>query len=166
MKIFKIATIIKLVILFFLYPICARAQCEISTLKARIQDQIALDLAMQDSSMVIDNLTAGINIKKNRGDKYCDTIEYLLSNRIKLRFYLTGSNINQNDASLKLVKINREDMPIKIIKEIKSGEQPSQVTSFDYIPDSIVKCFLILSLKNHSKGCVFATVTQYCKSDN
>ncbi len=158
MKNFRLLTIL----LICLNSANIYSQCNIKTLKAKVLERIEKDLVDQDSSILLFNLTAGVDIKKYRGDKYCDTLYFTFQDGAFLRYYLIGSDILPGEAGLKLLRLSQvQKTPPVLINEIKSADSPSEIRYFDLHTKAIDEYYLVLQLDKKSSGCAFSTSTQY-----
>ncbi|TAL68749.1 MAG: hypothetical protein EPN88_06980 [Bacteroidetes bacterium] len=156
--------IFKFIIVFLigLFPFNLYSQCDVKAMKTKVLARIKEDLVSQDSSILLMSLTAGVDIKKYRGDKYCDTLQFTFGVGDYLRFYLVGSDLLPGEASLKLLRYSTNKALLSVVlKEIKSGETPSDIRYFDYYTKNVEEYYFILQLDKKSTGCAFATSTQY-----
>lgn len=157
MQLFKII----IIPLFILYPYFVYGQCDIKLMKDQVINKITQDLIDQDSSKILIDLTAGVDTKKYRGDKYCDTIEFYFMQGAYLRFYLLCTGVLPGDVNLRLLRVYENDTIYKTINNIENSTNKEKIESFDYFTAGIDKYYLILSLKRTSSGCAFATFTQF-----
>jgi len=144
-------------------PIFLSGQCGLERMKERVLNKINGDMMTQDTSVFLSDLTAGIEIKKYKGDKYCDTVQFMFQDDCYLRFYLITSNAPAGKATLKLMKHigMTYKPPLFRIKEIKSEGNPDNIQTFDYYTKEIESFSLILSLEKNSNGCAYVAYTQF-----
>jgi hypothetical protein len=161
---------IKVLLLFILLgtTISLAGQCDLREMKEKVLNKIKADMVLQDTSIFLDGLTAGIEIIKYKGDRYCDTIQFMFQNDCYLRFYLTTSNVPAGKAGLKLMKHIGMTYrpPLTLIKEIKSDGNSDQILTFDYYTKEVESFSIILSLEKIGKGCAYAAYAQYIPKEN
>ena len=154
-----------LILLIYCGNICfSQTSCNLSSLREKINSEIELDKMKQDSILIIEQLTLFINIEDKNAEKEITFVEHQFAHSpgFTFRIYILSSDSFENNAQLKLYRLNEDDsIPHKLLASVNELSTDEKVSTLVYKNNKVDDFILELSLEKNKPGCALAIFTVF-----